>query len=178
MRHLLIAIVFLVAASALGAEPEPINLRVPAPELAGISDWVNSDPLTLAQLKGRVVVLHFFTRGCINCIRNYPHMKSWHADFKGKNVTVLGIHTPEFDAEKNLERIKAKAKENGLLFPIAVDNDAKTWRAWSNRWWPCVYLIDKSGVVRYRWDGELNWRDVMAEPVMRKKIEALLAESP
>ena len=91
-------------------------------------------------------------------------------------MTVLGVHTPETAGEAQVERVRKKVKENEFAFPVAVDNDAKNWRAWGNRWWPSVYLIDKKGDVRYRWDGELNWKDVKGEEIMRKKIEELLAE--
>jgi peroxiredoxin len=157
---------------------EPASMRVPAPDLASITAWINSEPLKLADLKGQVVVLHFWTHGCINCIHNYPHMKSWYEKFSGDGVTMIGVHTPELAAERSVERVKVKAKENGLKFPIAVDNHAKTWADWGNRWWPSIYLIDKRGDVRYRWDGELNSPKLKGEQVMRKKIEELLAEKP
>ena len=176
MRCLALAVVCSYCSLSLGQEP--VAMKVPAPELAGISAWVNSEPIKLADAKGKVVVLHFWTHGCINCIHNYPHMKAWHEKFAAKDVLVLGVHTPEFPAEKNLDRIKKKVKENDLKFPIAVDNGGKTWTTWDNRWWPCVYLIDKNGDVRYRWDGELNGGAAKGEAIMRKKIEELLAEKP
>ena len=89
---------------------------------------------------------------------------------------MLGIHTPETGEEADVERVKKKVKENDMKYAVAVDNQAKNWQAWGNRYWPSVYLIDKKGDVRYRWDGELNWKDVKGEEVMRKKIEELLAE--
>jgi peroxiredoxin len=91
-------------------------------------------------------------------------------------VTILGVHTPETEGEKKLDRIKEKMKENKLTFPVAVDNDGKTWKAWGNNYWPSVYLIDKKGDVRYRWDGELDWKGAKGQEVMQKKIEELLAE--
>jgi predicted transcriptional regulator len=89
---------------------------------------------------------------------------------------VLGIHTPETEQEKKIEKVRQKVKDNGMKYPIAVDGSAKTWQAWDNRYWPSVYLIDKQGNVRYRWDGELNWKDLKGEQILRKKIAALLAE--
>ncbi len=86
------------------------------------------------------------------------------------------MHTPETQGERKIESIRKKAKDNGLAYPIAVDNQFKTWQAWSNQYWPSTYLIDKKGNVRYRWDGELKWKEVNGEEVMRKKIEELLAE--
>lgn len=160
---------FVVALLALSAAE-------PAPEFRNVTAWVNSEPLKFADLKGKVVVVHFWTHGCINCIHNYPHVRAWHDQFKDKGVTVIGIHTPEFDREKDLDRIKAKAKDNKLTFPIAVDNDQANWQAWRNRYWPCVYLVDKAGQVRYHWEGELNYRETRGEETMRKRIEELLAE--
>jgi hypothetical protein len=91
-------------------------------------------------------------------------------------VTIIGVHTPETDEEKKIETVRKKVKDNGMKYPIAVDGSAKTWKAWGNQWWPSVYLIDKQGNVRYRWDGELNWKESKGEKIMRKKIEELLAE--
>ncbi len=171
-----LAIFFALLGNSLAIAREPAALNVPAPELAGITSWINAEPLKLADLKGKVVVLHFWTHGCINCIHNYPHMKAWHEQFSDKGAIVLGIHTPEFDMEMSLDRIKKKVKDNELKFPIAIDNQGKTWAAWENRWWPSVYLIDKKGVVRYGWAGELNSKNVQGERAMRTKIEELLRE--
>jgi thiol-disulfide isomerase/thioredoxin len=147
-----------------------------APEFQGIGTWLNGEPLTMAGLRGKVVVVHFWTHGCINCIHNYPALKRWQEKYAGKGVTIIGVHTPEFDREKDVERIKAKAKENGLTYAIAVDNDRQTWRAWRNRYWPSVYLVDRRGRVRYHWEGELNYGDTKGEQVMAKHIDELLAE--
>jgi hypothetical protein len=91
-------------------------------------------------------------------------------------VVVIGIHTPETLREKKIERVRKRVKDNGMKYPIAVDGSAKTWQAWGNCFWPSVYLIDKKGNGRYRWDGELNVRGIKGEKIMRKKIEELLAE--
>jgi hypothetical protein len=91
-------------------------------------------------------------------------------------VTVLGIHTPETTGEAKIERVRQKVKDNNIAYPVAVDNKTRVWRTWGNRYWPSIYLIDKKGDVRYRWDGELNWKDVKGEATMRKKIDELLAE--
>jgi peroxiredoxin len=148
---------------------------IPAPELIGVSEWINSKSLKLADLKGKVVVVHFWTHGCINCVRNYEHYRDWTTQFeKVPEFAMIGIHTPEFDSEKNGERIKQKAKDNKLTFPIAVDNDSKNWQAWGNQYWPCVYLVDKQGNVRYRWAGELG-KDGMK--TVTAEIEKLLKEA-
>ncbi len=120
---------------------------VPAPEFTGVTDWVNSKPLKLADQKGKIVIVHFWTNGCINCIHNYPHYRAWTEKYKdNKDLLMIGIHTPEFDAEKDVDRIKAKAAKNHLTFAIAVDNKQANWQAWGNRYWPCVYLVDKAGI--------------------------------
>ena len=148
----------------------------PAPDFTGATAWVNGEPLKMADLKGKVVVVHFWTHGCINCVHNYPHMRAWHDRFKDKGVVIVGVHTPEFASEKDLDRIKAKAKENKLTFPIAVDNDSALWKAYRIRYWPTVLLVDKRGMLRYHWEGELNWQGAKGEETMRKRIEELLAE--
>jgi hypothetical protein len=86
------------------------------------------------------------------------------------------VHTPESEGEKKIDSVRKKIKEHEIKYPVAVDNAGKTWKAWDNRYWPSVYLIDKQGNVRYRWDGELNWQETKGEKVMRKHIEELLAE--
>jgi peroxiredoxin len=128
-----------------------------APEFTEVTDWVNSKPLKMVDLKGKVVVVHFWTNGCINCVHNYPYYRAWTEKYKGnKDLVIVGIHTPEFDAEKNIDRIKARAAKNHLTFPIAVDNEQSNWKAWGNRYWPCVYVVDKTGNIRQRWEGELR----------------------
>jgi hypothetical protein len=91
-------------------------------------------------------------------------------------VTVIGVHTPETQGEKKIEAVRKKVKDNEIKYAIAVDSQGKTWAAWGNRWWPSIYLIDKKGNVRYRWDGELNVNKVKGEEIMRNKIKELLAE--
>jgi thiol-disulfide isomerase/thioredoxin len=150
--------------------------RTAAPEFAPGTEWLQSKPLTLASLRGQVVVVHFWTFGCINCIHNYPAYKAWQKEYGGKGVTIIGIHTPEFEGEADVERVRAKAKQNGLTFPIAVDNKGLNWKNWNNRYWPSVYLIDKNGRVRYRWEGELDSETTKGERLMRQRIDELLAE--
>jgi predicted transcriptional regulator len=93
-----------------------------------------------------------------------------------KGLTVIGVHTPETDEEKQIEKLRRKVKDNGMKYPVAVDGRGSTWRAWQNQYWPSVYLIDKKGNVRYRWDGELNWKEIKGEKIMRARIEELVAE--
>jgi len=147
-----------------------------APELRGVEAWVNSGPVTLEELRGNVVVLHFYTFGCINCIRNLPHYVAWQKHFAGKPVRLVGIHRPESQGERVIATVREKAAETGLTHPIAIDNDSANWDAWGNHIWPAVYLIDKQGFVRHWWYGELNWQGAQGERHMRGKIEQLLRE--
>jgi thiol-disulfide isomerase/thioredoxin len=172
-----IAAVLLLRRAPVQAEGEPAaNKPRAAPEFASGTKWLQSKPLKLASLRGKVVVVHFWTFGCINCIHNYPAYKAWQKKYAGKDMTIIGIHTPEFEHEADAKQILAKAKKNGLKFPIAVDNDGKNWKNWNNRYWPTIYLIDKKGKVRYRWEGELDSTKTKGEQLMRKRIDELLAE--
>ncbi len=145
------------AAVAFSRGEDKKDKPIPAPEFTGITAWVNAKELKVTDQKGKVMVVHFWTNGCINCVHNYPHYVAWQDKYKDtKDFVMVGVHTPEFDAEKDVDRIKERAKKNKLTFAIAVDNDMKTWTAWGNRYWPCVYLVDKSGNVRQKWEGELG----------------------
>jgi thiol-disulfide isomerase/thioredoxin len=130
---------------------------VHAPGFTGVTDWINTKPLKLAEQRGKVVVVHFWTNGCINCIHNYPHYRAWQDMYKDdKNFLIVGVHTPEFQAEKDVDRIKERMVKNKLTFPVAVDNNRAVWKAWGNQYWPCIYLVDKAGAIRHRREGELG----------------------
>ncbi len=147
------------------------------PDLIGGPDaWLNSEPLAPDTLRGRVVAIHFFAFGCINCIHNYPSYRRWQDELAGKAVQIIGIHTPETMSERNVETLKAKLKAEQLRFPVLVDNDKANWDAWGNSMWPSVYVLDKRGYMRGFWSGELNWQGATGEAQMRQKIDALLAE--
>ncbi len=152
------------------------NVAARAPEFIGVSTWLGSAPVSLAQLRGKVVVVHFYTFGCVNCIRNLPHYNQWHERFGGSDFAVIGIHRPETDGERDIEKVRRKAAEAGLKYPVAVDNEGRNWDTWANRVWPSVYLIGKDGFVRYWWYGELNWQGIQGEQWMRARIAELLAE--
>jgi thiol-disulfide isomerase/thioredoxin len=149
---------------------------IPAPEFTGVTEWVNAKPMKLADQKGKVLVIHFWTNGCINCINNYPHYRAWQDKYKDqKDLVIVGIHTPEFKAERDVDRIKDRMAKNKLTFAVAVDNDGANWKAWGNRYWPCVYLVDKAGNVRQHWEGELGDDGFKT---LTRTIDALLTEQP
>ena len=174
---LAIAGAFLLRRPPAQAEAEPPGkVLMAAPEFAKETQWLQSEPRTLASLRGQVVVVHFWTFGCINCMHNYPAYKAWQEKYGGKGVTIIGIHTPEFAHEADIKQVREKAEKNGLKFAIAVDNGGRNWKNWKNQYWPSVYLIDKKGQVRYRWEGELNSGTPKGELLMRQRIEELLAE--
>jgi peroxiredoxin len=153
-----------------------IQIAATAPELRGVTEWINSPPIQLSEQRGKVVVVHFFAANCINCIRNYPHYRKWDETFSKTDVVIVGIHTPETKAERDIERIRRKFAEHELNFPIAIDQEKTNWDAWTNRMWPSVYLIDKQGRIRNWWYGELEWNNAGGEQWMRERIEALIAE--
>jgi peroxiredoxin len=152
------------------------QVAVKAPDLTGIEGWINSRPLTLSQLRGKVVVLHFWTFGCINCIHNLPTYKTWYKELPPDQVAMVGVHTPETAEEHDFAKLERAVKERALEFPVAMDLKSETWKAWGNSIWPAVYLIDRQGNVRYWWTGELNWKGAQGDRWMRQRIEQLIAE--
>ncbi|MBX9789204.1 MAG: redoxin domain-containing protein [Pirellulales bacterium] len=167
--------------AALAGQPfdlrRVVRVGCVAPEFAGVASWVNSPPLSLAELRGRVVVVHFWAFGCINCVRNLPHYQSWFESFPSSQVTIVGIHTPETERERSLDNLRASVAERQIKYPVAFDLELANWKNWGNNVWPSVYLIDKQGRVRAWWYGELNWQEARGEESMRKKIQELLAEA-
>ena len=129
-----------------------------APELAAGS-WINSQPLSIADLKGKVVMVDFWTYSCINCIRTLPHMNAWQEKYADKGLIIIGIHTPEFEFEKNYANVKFAVEKYGIKYPVVQDNDYKTWRAYGNSYWPRKYLIDKEGNIRYDHIGEGGYEE-------------------
>jgi cytochrome c biogenesis protein CcdA/thiol-disulfide isomerase/thioredoxin len=122
---------------------------VPAPQLQGLTNWINSPPLTLNQLKGKVVLVDFWTYSCINCMRTLPYLEKWYAAYQNQGFVILGINTPEFAFEHNPANVAAAVKSDGIHYPVALDNNYDTWNAYDNDSWPADYLIDKSGNIRY-----------------------------
>jgi cytochrome c biogenesis protein CcdA/thiol-disulfide isomerase/thioredoxin len=126
----------------------------PAPELTGISQWLNSGPLTLASLRGKVVLIDFWTFSCINCIRTLPHVTKWYDTYKDQGFVVVGVHTPEFAFEKDTGNVTDAIKRFNIHYPVAQDNEFGTWNAYNNQYWPAEYLIDQNGNVVYTHFGE------------------------
>jgi thiol-disulfide isomerase/thioredoxin len=143
----------------------------PAPELTGINGWLNSDPLTLKDLRGKVVLVDFWTYSCINCIRTLPYVTSWYEKYKDQGLVVIGVHTPEFAFEHKKENVAEALKKYNITYPVAQDNDYATWQAYSNRYWPAHYLIDAKGNIRETHFGEGGYEET------EMAIQALLKEA-
>jgi len=126
----------------------------PAPDIIGIAEWINSPPLTLSELKGKVVLIDFWTYSCINCIRTLPYVKNWYRDYKNYGLVIIGVHTPEFEFEKNYDNVKKAVLQFGITYPVALDNNYATWNAYHNSYWPAHYLIDQKGNIRMTHFGE------------------------
>lgn len=126
----------------------------PAPELTEIAHWINSDPLTMEQLRGKVVLIDFWTYSCINCMRTQPYLNAWQKEYADDGLVIIGVHAPEFAFEKDPANVEAAVKDAGITYPVAMDNDYGTWRAYQNRYWPAKYLIDKEGRIQYWHFGE------------------------
>lgn len=135
-------------------KPGGRSLNRNVPELVLGGEWFNSSPLELSKLKGKVVLIDFWTYTCINCIRTLPYLKSWHEKYKDKGLVIIGVHTPEFEFEKNPRNVEKAISDFSLTYPIMQDNNYETWNAFGNRYWPAKYLIDREGRLRYTHFGE------------------------
>jgi thiol-disulfide isomerase/thioredoxin len=140
------------------------------PSLVGATEWLNSPPLTLANLRGKVVLINFWTFSCINSLRQLPYLRAWAAKYKDQGLVVVGVQAPEFEFEKNLDDVRWARKSMRLDYPIAIDNDHAIWRAFNNNAWPALYFVDATGRIRHHQLGEGNYD--RAELV----IQQLLAE--
>jgi cytochrome c biogenesis protein CcdA/thiol-disulfide isomerase/thioredoxin len=159
----------------------------PAPELRGIVEWLNTPggrPLTLEELRGKVVLIDFWTYSCINCLRTLPHLKAWDAAYRDDGLVILGVHSPEFAFERVPSNVRGAVRRLGLRYAVALDNDFATWTAYGNQYWPAKYLIDRRGNLRYAHFGEGEYdrterliRRLLAGPVADRPVEAELADA-
>jgi cytochrome c biogenesis protein CcdA/thiol-disulfide isomerase/thioredoxin len=140
----------------------------PAPEVRGIAEWINSKPLTLRQLRGKVVLIDFWTYSCVNCLRTLPHLKAWDTAYRRDGLVILGVHSPEFAFERVPSNVRAAVRKLGVRYPVALDNDFATWRAYSNQYWPAKYLIDRTGRLRFHHFGEGDYGQI--ESLIRRYL--------
>ncbi len=149
-----------------------------APELIDSGEWTGGEPTTLADQRGKVVLIHFYAFQCHNCVANFHHYNRWQKSLESRGVRVIGIQTPETTAERNVAMVRAAAKEKDFQFPVLIDLQNKNWDAWSNTMWPTIYVVDKKGYIRFWWQGELNWQGATGDKSIETLVEQLLAESP
>ena len=141
------------------------------PEMEGASTWLNSEPLTPAALTGRVVVVQFCTFSCVNWLRTIPYVRAWEAKYRDDGLVLIGVHSPEFPFEHDVERIQAALDAMGVEYPVAVDNDFAVWRAFANQAWPALYFVDAEGRIRHRHFGEEDYEQ------SERVIQQLLADA-
>jgi len=140
-----------------------------APDLAS-GEWINSEPLKLKDLRGHVVLIEFWTFGCYNCRNTLPSIKEWNHRYREKGLTIIGVHSPEFDEEKNVENLRRQVSSLGITYPVVTDNDYKTWNAYKVEAWPTIFLLDKRGRIRWMHVGEGAYDET------ERLIQQLLAE--
>ena len=157
--------------AAKAPAPEALPVEGSLPSLAGAVQWLNSAPLTAEQLKGKVVLVDFWTYSCINCLRSIPYVRAWADKYKDQGLVVIGVHAPEFAFEKNIYNVNQAVAKLGIDYPVAVDNDYAIWRAFNNEYWPADYFIDANGKIRHHFFGEGDYAQ------SEKVIQQLLAEA-
>jgi len=152
-------------------QSEELPVEGALPSLSGAVEWLNSKPLTADDLRGKVVVVDFWTYSCINCLRSIPYIRAWAEKYRDHGLVVIGVHAPEFAFEKNLDNVKKAVATLGIGYPVAIDNDYKIWRAFDNEYWPAHYFIDAKGQIRHHEFGEGEYDQ------SERVIQKLLAEA-
>ena len=163
----------LLAAALVGATVTPVR---PAreddlPSLGGATGWLNSPPLTPAALRGRVVLIDFWTYTCINWLRTLPYKRAWAEKYRDQGLVVIGVHTPEFGFEQDLDNVRQAVKQMGVVYPVALDNNYAVWQAFNNHYWPALYIVDAEGHIRHHHFGEGGYEE------SERIIQQLLAEN-
>ena len=153
------------------AQTEALPVEGPLPMLSGAVEWLNSPPLTAEGLKGKVVLVDFWTYSCINCLRAIPYVRAWAEKYKDQGLVVIGVHAPEFAFEKNIGNVKKAVSDLKIDYPVAIDNDYAIWKAFNNDYWPAHYFIDAEGRIRHHHFGEGDYEE------LEKVIQQLLAEA-
>jgi thiol-disulfide isomerase/thioredoxin len=145
-----------------------VSARVHMPSLGGATEWLNSEPLGPAELRGRVVLVNFWTLTCINWLRQEPYVRAWSQAYRDDGLVVIGVHTPEFSFEHDIDGVRQATVERAIDYPVAVDNDYEVWSAFANHYWPALYFVDRDGVIRDQHFGEGRYEE------SERVIQALL----
>jgi thiol-disulfide isomerase/thioredoxin len=159
------------AARRMTSAAAPLPVEGELPSLGGATGWLNSQPLSAASLRGKVVLVQFWTYTCINWLRTLPYVRAWAEKYEGQGLTVVGVHTPEFPFEKDVDNVRRAVKEMRVVYPVALDSDYAIWRAFENRYWPALYFIDAQGRIRHHHFGEGDYEQ------SERVIQQLLAEA-
>ncbi|MEJ8837475.1 cytochrome c biogenesis protein DipZ [Ramlibacter sp. AN1133] len=162
--------------TGLAKPAAPLPVEGMLPDLEGATTWLNSPPLTREALKGKVVLVDFWTFACINCQHALPYVRAWHEKYKDQGLVVIGVHSPEFAFERRIENVRRAARDLGLGFPIAVDNNFAIWRSFSNQYWPAHYFVDAQGRIRFHHFGEGEYE--RSEQVIRQLLEEARGGQP
>lgn len=169
-RDVVAGVLMMLCITALAATPAVAS--EPMPRLTTHnSQWINSPALSSENLRGKVVVVEFWTYGCINCLRALPYVKAWSEKFRDENFVVIGVHTPEFAREKDKSNVLAAVEDLGISYPVVMDNNYAIWNSYNNRYWPALYLIDAQGQIRYQHMGEGAYQET------ESMIKTLLVEA-
>lgn len=169
IRYCTSAATLLIALHSQAAAPPQVDYG-PAPAFSGIDKWLNSTPLEMRELRGKVVLVDFWTYSCINCLRTLPYMTRWHEKYKDRGLVVIGVHTPEYAFEKSTESVQTAIKRYGIRYAVAQDNRYATWKAYDNQYWPALYLVDRKGRIVYKHFGEGDYERT------EEAIRSLLAD--
>ncbi|AXA93919.1 thioredoxin family protein [Massilia sp. YMA4] len=174
-----IALTTLLHLAPVQAATPPLRDRGPAPELAGVKTWFNSQPLSLRQLRGKVVLVDFWTYSCINCIRTLPHVARLYETYKDQGLVVIGVHTPEYPFERSTDNVRSATKRFGLTYPVVQDNDYATWNAFRNQYWPAAYLIDQDGRIVHTQIGEGGYAemDAAVRALLQRRSSQMTSET-
>src|SRR6266540_2272400 len=143
--------------------------RVRMPSLGGATGWLNSEPLGPAELRGHVVLVNFWTLTCINWLRQEPYVRAWSQAYRDDGLVVIGLHTPEFSFEHEIDRVRQATNERGIDYPVALDNDYEIWSAFDNNAWPALYFVDTEGIVRDDHFGEGRYEE--SERVIQRLLD-------
>jgi len=146
------------------------DARAAAPNFVGITKWFNSAPLSIGDLRGKVVLVDFWTYGCYNCVNTLPYVTRLYDTYKDKGLVVVGVHTPEFPFERSAGNVQAALKRHGIAYPVAQDNESATWNAWRNQYWPAQYIVDQHGNVVFSHAGEGQYDEI--EHKVRRLLNA------
>lgn len=174
MKRMFAVLLLGVAFGALGFAQKVVS---PAPDFIPGGQWLNSEPLNIEDLRGKVVLVNVWVYSCYNCYRSLPTLKRWYERFKGQGFEIIGVHTPEFESDKPLKNVQEALLREGVTWPVVQDNAAATWRAYNNSVWPTFYLIDRQGIVRRVQRGEISSVFPQGIKPLENGIEDLLAGS-